>query len=150
MSPVVHSPLSSMFHLIKNQNKLLTLFCHTFTASISTETQKHCYFLKSLKLEMKHFYVDMESRTTIGNRRVCSGISYPRRGLILLITRRPEFISYFWYPCGVNLDFLKTFWKVDVDPLASFSQLEILKWLLGFEHFLIQEPGVFVYRLDSI
>ena len=91
---------------------------------------------------MKHFYVDMESRTTIGNRRVFSGISSPRRGLILLITRRPEFISYFSYPVSVSTSISqRRFGKL------TFSQLEILKWLLGFEHFLIQEPGVFVYRL---
>ena len=40
-------------------------FCPIFTGSISTKTWKHCYFLKSLKLEMKHCYVEMESSTTI-------------------------------------------------------------------------------------
>ena len=125
----VQTPFSGFFtqlHKLRSQLRgsvfiSLTLFFHTLNGSISTKTLKHCYFLKSLKLEMKHCYVVMESsRTTIDNRRVCSRISSPphRRGLILHITRRPEFNSYFSYPSGVNLGFLKTFWKVDVQPVG--------------------------------
>ena len=150
MSPVVHSPLCSMFHLIKNQNKLNSflshLYCFYFDRNIETlllfeefETWNEAflcwYGIKDNHGQSTSFLKDF----------------LPSTETYFTHHKTPRVHQLFFVSSiGVNLDFLKTFWKVDVDRLASFSQLEILKWLLGFEHFLIQEPGVFVYRLDSI
>ena len=114
MSPVVHSPLCSMFHLIKNQNKLNSflshLYCFYFDRNIETlllfeefETWNEAflcwYGIKDNHRQSTSFLRDL----------------LPSTGTYFTHHQTPRVHQLFFVSSiGVNLDFLKTFWKVDV------------------------------------
>ena len=83
-----------------------------------------------------------------------SGAPFPARGLIILVTRRPNsgpFLNCAGYnPNGFGSPFQQVNLQVLQSLVASGCQLEMLQWIHGFEKFMFHEPGMSIQRLDSI
>ena len=76
-----------------------------------------------------------------------SGSPFPARGLIILVTRRPELSAILNCATGDLDGYEPPFWvnlQVLRSLVASRGWLEMLQWIHGLEKFMFHEPGVFI------
>ena len=77
-----------------------------------------------------------------------SGTPFPARGLIILVTMRPELSAILNCDTFDLNGFEPSFYWVNLQVLrrlvASRCKLEMLQWIHGSEKFMLHEPGVFI------